>query len=366
LGTDEARRPATKSGLRRAAASLKCSPFVARALSAVPTDGAMVLRYHSVNDDPAWAGDYIQSSLTVAPAVFDRQMCFLKERFTVVGIDEIAARIEAGTRVDRRLAAVTFDDGYEDNYRNALPILRKHGLTAAFYVTSGAVGDAEVLWTVRLRLAVRRCPLDALSIQAVGGRPLDVSSDEAIERTIKLLTGMVKRSRPSEADALLAEVMGACCAENARPDRRVIMGEREIREMREAGMTIGAHTVNHYNLTCLEPDEVAREIRESRAFLEGVVGGSVEHMAYPDGRTGRHFDGNVARVVQEQGLRSAVTSIAGPASSDCSVFAVPRLGVVPSHSRLERLAFDMQYWRLRGTRDDVFDEVRAATGIKAE
>jgi len=363
LATDKGRRPATGSGLRRAAASLKCSPFVARALSAVPTDGAMVLRYHSVNDAPGWAGDYIQRSLTVAPAVFDRQMCFLKERFTVVGIDEIAERIEAGSRVDRRMAAVTFDDGYEDNYRNALPILRKHGLTAAFYVTSGAVGDADVLWTVRLRLAVRRCSLDALSIQAVGGRPLDVSSDEAKESAIKLLTGIVKRSRPAEADAVLAQVIEACGAEHARPDRRVIMDEREIREMRGAGMTVGAHTVNHYNLTCLEPDDVAREIRESRAFLEDVVGESVVHMAYPDGRTGRHFDGGVARAAKEQGLRSAVTSIAGPASSAYSVFSIPRLGVVPSHSRLERLAYDMQYSRLWGPRDDVFDEVRAATDI---
>jgi peptidoglycan/xylan/chitin deacetylase (PgdA/CDA1 family) len=174
---------------------------------------------------------------------------------------------------------------------------------------------------------------------------------------------MVKRSGAAEADALLAEVIGACGAENARPDRRVIMDDREIREMHGAGMTIGAHTVSHYNLTCLEPDEVAREVRESRVFLEGVVGDSVEHMAYPDGRTGRHFDGGVARVAKEQGLRSAVTSIAGPASSAYSVFAIPRLGVVPSHSRLERLAYDMQYRRLWGPRDDVFDEVRAATGI---
>ena len=71
------------------------------------------------------------------------QMRLLKRRYRVVGVDELAEMVQSGDRVDRRLAAVTFDDGYEDNYRCAFPILRKHGLTAAFYVTTGSVGSSS-------------------------------------------------------------------------------------------------------------------------------------------------------------------------------------------------------------------------------
>ncbi|MBD3347911.1 MAG: polysaccharide deacetylase family protein [Candidatus Eisenbacteria bacterium] len=363
MASDRARQPRTRrSLLRRAASSVRCSPLAARALSMIPGTGAVVLRYHSVCDDVGWSGEYIQKSLVTSTEVFDRQMCFLGERYTVVGVPRLAEMLRSGARVPAGLAAVTFDDGYEDNYRKAMPILRRHGLTATFYVTSGCVGDARVLWTVRLRRAVRGCSKGSLVLRCVGERSVDVSGDEAKERAIRLLTAAVKRSPPAEADRMLEEIEEACGTARAEQDRRIIMNEAELRELHAAGMTVGAHTVNHYNLTCLETPDIARELGESRRFLEGVIDAPVLHLAYPDGRTGRHFDGRVARVALEEGYRSAVTSIAGPASQRYPVLGIPRLGVVPSHENLGRLAFDMQRARISGARDGVFEEVRSATG----
>jgi len=350
---------------RRAMSKILCSRPCASLLCAVPREGAVVLRYHSVNDDPVWGRNYIQGSLAVPPHVFDSQMSFLASRYDVVGIGHLARLIADGELVDRRLAAITFDDGYEDNYRNALPILRNHGLEAAFYVTTGSVGDSGVLWTVRLRHAVTTCPHGSISLPGVGEREVDVSTDEARERAVRLLSGMVKRSPPSDADRLLEEILEACGDSDFVPDRRIIMNEDEIRRMRDAGMTIGAHTVNHYNLTCLENRDIAYELRESRRFLEEVTGEPVRHLAYPDGRTGRHFDGRVASVAMSEGFTSAVTSIAGPASREYPAWSIPRLGVVPSHRSIGRLAFDMQRVRLCRPHDDVFEEVRAETGVRA-
>ena len=113
-------------GLRRAMRGLRSADGLARTMAALPWGGAVILRYHSVNDDPVWAGDYIQRSLVVHPGVFDRQVAFLTQRHRVVTLDELVEAVRAGRQPDRRAVAITFDDGYEDNYRFALPILAKH------------------------------------------------------------------------------------------------------------------------------------------------------------------------------------------------------------------------------------------------
>ncbi|MFH1502391.1 MAG: polysaccharide deacetylase family protein [Candidatus Eisenbacteria bacterium] len=351
-----------RTALRRFGSRVRNSPLVVGAMSAVPAEGAVILRYHSVNDDPGWIHDYVQRSLAVPPDVFDRQMRLLARHRTVVGIGDLADLARSRRRIDRRLAAVTFDDGYEDNYRHALPILRRHGLTAAFYVTTGSVDDATVLWTVRLRFMIRKCRLKSLALSFTGERALDVSTTEARENAIRLITGVVKRSDARDADAMLSEVEEACGVPPSTIDRRVMMNEAEIRGLHEAGMTVGSHTAGHYNLPSIETRDVATELGDSKEFLERVTGAPVDHFAYPDGRTGRHFDGRVSRLVAMAGYRSAVTSVTGPASSCYSEYSIPRLGVTRKHSDVRRLAADIQYARFTRPSDDVFDEVRSMSG----
>lgn len=305
----------------------------------------MVLRYHSVNDDAGWAGDYLQPSLCVSPEIFDRQMALIGQRSHIVGIGEIVDAIRERRPIAPRSVAITFDDGYEDNYRNALPILRKHGATAAFYVTTGAVGDQGVLWTTRLRYSIMRTSEPILSISLLGNRSFDLSREGGREDAVRSLTASVKSRPAPDAAALLEEIYSACGGGPATLERRVMMNWDEIREMYSAGMTIGAHSVNHYNLPSLEAADLAREVRGSKERIESELGAPVDHFAYPDGRTGLHFDRRVAAVVAAAGFRSAVTSVAGAVTVRCSEFSIPRFGVRKRHWDVRRFATDVQIAR---------------------
>lgn len=352
------------SGLRRAAGSfgsgLRNSRPLVRTLSWIPAGGAVILRYHSVSSDAGWAGEYVQKSLVVAPEIFDLQMALLARRHRIVSVGEIAEAVGEGRPLDHRSVAITFDDGYEDNYRVALPILLRHGATATFYVTTGAIADRELLWPVRIRYAVGRSDRDAIDLKLVGRRPVDLSTADAREAAVRLLTGMVKRLPAREADEAVSEILDACGTPSGVRDRRVIMSEDEIREMREAGMTIGAHTVNHYNLPSLESSDIEKEVGTSKSTLETILGDEVAHFAYPDGRTGRHCDGRVARIVAEQGFSSAVTSVAGPVSGRHSRYGIPRLGIYSRHASMTRFAADVQYARFERTADQALEEIRSS------
>jgi peptidoglycan/xylan/chitin deacetylase (PgdA/CDA1 family) len=353
---------------RRAATSLMKTDASLRALSRVPGRGAVVLRYHSVNDDPVWARESVQRSLVVPTAVFDEHVRFLVERHTVVPIETVAEAVAAGRAVDPAWVAITFDDGYEDNHRNALPVLRNRGVTAAFYVTTGCVGDERPLWTAWLRRAVMRAAGPALALSFLDGRAVDVSTEDARERAVRELTGFVKRCDASRARAAFDEVLAVARADG-RPDRRVMMTWDEIRALRRAGMTLGAHTVSHWNLPSLSDEDLEAEVRGSGEALAAEAGQPAEHFSYPNGRTARHFDARVARAVADAGYASAVTSVSGAASRRLSAFAIPRLGVYERHCDVRRLGLDIQRARLGRPADPcvgrVSRELRRGSGLRA-
>lgn len=330
--------------IRRIGRSVRNSPAAVALLRATRPGGAMVLRYHSVNDDPTWRREYIQSSLVVDPSVFERQVRYLQTAYEVVPIDWIVDRVRAGEKPPSDWVAITFDDGYEDNARVATPILAKHGATATFYVTTGAVGDSELMWTVRLRRAIMRSGLDKIVLPFLASRTVDLRSDATREMAIKMLTGILKRSTHDELRNSMKQIVEACGGD-AAPERPVMMSWEQMREMRRAGMTIGGHTKHHYNLPCQSGDVIAEEIASSKASIEEALDEEIHHFAYPNGRTSRHFDRRSAEAAAACGYRSAATSLNGPVSPRYSVYCMPRLGIVPRDARLGRLAADIEYGR---------------------
>ena len=98
----------------------------------------LILAYHRVND---WSED----TLTVHPAVFRRQLEYLSQKYRFVPLSELVTARTNGLKPKERLAALTFDDGYFDNFRCACPILKEFGFTATFFLTAGYIGTNKLL-----------------------------------------------------------------------------------------------------------------------------------------------------------------------------------------------------------------------------
>src|SRR5439155_7178200 len=94
--------------------------------------------YHRINDehDPFLPA--------VSTELFERQMRIMAERHKVVSLHELLDRLEGDA--PETLLAITFDDGYQDNYRNAFPIMQRYGLPATIFLTTGAIDSGQPLW----------------------------------------------------------------------------------------------------------------------------------------------------------------------------------------------------------------------------
>jgi peptidoglycan/xylan/chitin deacetylase (PgdA/CDA1 family) len=80
---------------------------------------------------------------TVSAKSFDYQMNFMKRHgFQVISFDDLVEGIKAGRQFSRNTVVIEFDDGYEDNYNNAFPILKKYGFPAMVFLVSDKIGTA--------------------------------------------------------------------------------------------------------------------------------------------------------------------------------------------------------------------------------
>lgn len=101
--------------------------FIAKIYPNVYKRGVLILNYHSVNPD---------YKFSTSPYDFEEQMLFLKENYEVISLDDLNSPDFNPLMIDKVKVIITFDDGYEDNFLYAYPILRKYNLPATIFITT--------------------------------------------------------------------------------------------------------------------------------------------------------------------------------------------------------------------------------------
>jgi peptidoglycan/xylan/chitin deacetylase (PgdA/CDA1 family) len=268
-------------------------------------------------------------SIVVAPDVwrsgsisrddFARLMAFLSRRFCVVSLEEGLRRLADGT-LQSRSVAVTFDDGYLDNVDIALPVLLEHGLTATFFIATGALGG--LMWNDRVIEALRHCARERLDLSALGLGALDLSDEAARVRAYRYCIRELKYLAAHERTERVERLVEASGVDSSPGS--VMMTRADVARLASAGMTIGAHTVTHPILARLELREAECEMRDSRDELAALTGQDIALFAYPNGRPARDYDAAHVALARRVGFRAAVTTSPGVAVAATDLYQLPR------------------------------------------
>jgi len=276
--------------------------------------GLLVLIYHRVLEAP----DPMRSRTVQAP-VFAAQMDLVASCFTVLPLSEALARLEARSLPPRALS-VTFDDGYADNLTVAAPIMCERGVPATVFVATAYL-DGGVMFNDAITEAMRNAP-SRFDLSDLGLGVLELG-DELVRRSaIARLIGEIKYRPAAERRALAMEILARA---GAAPPCHLMMTSAQVRELRDAGVEIGAHTATHPILTRLEPAEARDDIARSRQVLEGLLGDPVRLFAYPNGRPGEDYDVRHVRMVRELGFTAALSTAWGAAHLGSDLFQIPRV-----------------------------------------
>jgi peptidoglycan/xylan/chitin deacetylase (PgdA/CDA1 family) len=252
-------------------------------------------------------------------ADFEHRMRWVKANFNVLPLSD-AARALREDRLPRRALCITFDDGYADNYRVALPILRRLGLPATFFVATGFL-DGGCMFNDVVLEAVRAAAGPELDLDDLGLGRHPLGSDEQRGHAIDRI---LARLRYFELDLRSEVAQEVARRARARVRTDLMMTSEEVRLLHAAGMEVGAHTVNHPILAGIPLGQARHEMAASRARLEKITGAPVRLFAYPNGSPRRDYRGEHAALARELGFDAAVSAAWGAARAGDDLYQIPR------------------------------------------
>ena len=257
-----------------------------------------VLMFHRVSSkpDPMFPGEMHAER-------FDALCAWLAGWFNVLPLDQAAMQLKAGT-LPARSACVTFDDGYADNHDVAVPILRRHRLSATFFIATGFL-DGGRMWNDSLIEAVRACRLSDLDLTELGLGRHPLNSFDERRRAAEALIRQVKyqsMSQRIEVGEQIARQAGV------RLPTNLMMNTPQVVALRRAGMQVGAHTISHPILATLDETAVQAEVNGSKRRLEQLLGERVSLFAYPNGKPKQDYSPANLELVRTSGFDAAVST----------------------------------------------------------
>ncbi len=294
---------------------------VASALHSALWHDLRVLAYHRVlpRSDPEHFA-YDIELVSAWEDDFDWQVGYMARHYQPLTPGQLGALLDAGKPVPRNALLITFDDGYRDNHDIALPILRRHGVAATVFITTGYVDRQEVYWFDRLVHSTKLSRVAQIEVEP--GQVLELGHtmgqrqavSEVLLRHLKLLSDEHRLAAVQRwMDALDVP------APRTEDSLHAPMSWAHVRNLAASGIEIGSHTVTHPVLSSVASDaQLMHELRGSRLAIEAHTGRPVTALAYPVGGP-RAYDERVVRAVRNAGYRFAFTYTPGlnsPASWD--------------------------------------------------
>lgn len=285
-------------------------------------DKALVLLYHRVLRAVEDEQVFVQPGMYVTTSTFRAQANFLKETFDVISLDEMVERVERGRKVGG-CCAITFDDGWQDNYSQAFPVLKNFGLPATVFLATAFIGTDRLFWPEELAFFLDHSEsFDASYNNSALGRFIRQLPEKGpkADRYEHAIMDLKKRPR-DEREEILSNLRRLS---SVAFGKRVLMNWEEARHMLKSGLiSFGAHTAEHVMLDQVSLDLARKEIGQSKQTIEERLGVSPRLFAYPNG----HFTENLGTQLREYGFKAAMIDRKGWFDSSVSRFEVPRIGI---------------------------------------
>lgn len=295
----------------------------------------VVLMYHRVLTPAERRRTASQDGLIVEDKTFARQMAVLKRLFTVLTLEEFRDRMEQRIPFDGPCCLITFDDGWIDNYTNALPVLREERLPAVVFLPVSFIGTGRPLTREALTHLIVRAIEVSRTDQAARDRlrahlaplgldtVLDGDQDDplaAARRAVAVhrhASGLAFESLV----ATLCRELGIADGELSKLD--TFIDWTQVEQMGRDGVAFGGHGAEHRVLTEVTPAVARFEVDTSKGVLEARLGTAARAFAYPNGE----WDPAIAETVREIGYHLAFTVERGAVSCEDDPFTLKRVTI---------------------------------------
>lgn len=293
--------------------------------------GAVMLMYHSVA--PRADAIFIDPANHVSSRAFIRQMRWLASERRVISMATLVGYLLERRPVPAGSVILTFDDGYLDTLTTAAPVLESYGLPATVFLPTGYIDRGENQWIdqaygifLHRSRSVLKWPNDSHQVFRMD------DPGERFQAYTRVCADLLKRS--GETRRRLLEDL-SCQLHPTVPAPRLTMTWSDVNTLvsRYTCFALGAHSVEHVDLSGLSEAAVRSEVRESHDQVLAETGLSPRYFSYPYGRSSPV----VRRIVRDQGFLAAcqASSIDVAIGAGSDPHWLPRIDAPRSHLRFD-------------------------------
>lgn len=251
--------------------------------------------YHSVEHIPGDPDHDLVAAM--AAGLFEQQLRHLRAHYKVVPAGELVSAVNERRRGERFPVAVTLDDDCRSHITVVLPILKRVGVPATFFLTGAALRQPRSFWWERLARVSRHSGADVAELlwgPSARGR-----------HSMREIGSQVRNLDPEARLAIEAQIAQVAGDDPSDAGLRV----EDVQELAKAGMELGFHTLRHDNLVLMDDEALGRAMVDGREELEAIAG-RLATICYPYGQVDKRV-ADVARAEFDYGFtteHAAVTA----------------------------------------------------------
>lgn len=276
------------------------TPFSRKQLKKEGAIGVVYMLHHVTKKNPK--GIPTNEDLKVSPEFLEKIILKYKRRkFDFISLDELNAIISSNKLPERPFVAFTIDDGYLDNYTQALPIFENLHVPFTVFVATDFIDKKAILWWDSIESLIFANNFITIS----DGSCYPCNTFQQRWDTFRLLREKVLKLDPNNLQDELIKMFCKYNIDWLEPIRQKGLSWEQVKNLANHPLcTIGGHTVSHPSLIILTDEDAKREIQEGIKKLEQAICQPVHYFAFPYG-TPNEIGEREFQIVKELGVKLA-------------------------------------------------------------
>lgn len=251
----------------------------------------VILGYHRVLPEDHPEFEIIQPGMRLTPNTLAMHIDTLREYFELVDLESWIKAIKTGQAVPKQACALTFDDGWVDNYEYAFPVLKEKNAPATIFLVSSMLDTKRKFWPERLTEVL-------LQLKNKQMTELTLAQKQWLEKN-HLAMDKLSVMQPQQIDSIISdfkylsdqqiyhdlEAFADYPSGTTGFAEQHILSSSQVKEMLDSGLVnFASHTRNHYRLNKIDDiEQLSREIEGSKDDLQTILGKEIAGFCYPNG-----------------------------------------------------------------------------------